>query len=150
MNDFDIGAEPSYGGIASALKQKLQGEQLESRRRLLGAVGARGLRTSGAGMLPTLEAERNYGQQLAGTYAGLGSQRLQNVFQEQESEKDRLLQLKLQSMKQVQEADMARQQKRAGIQSMLWSIPMNIFTSGASSYLQGEFPQEQTMNIKYQ
>ena len=146
MEDNWLSSQPSYEGITSALRKKLEEDEIDRQRQIQQTIGIRGIRSSGIGMYPTQEAGRIRGNEEAGIYSAVGGQQLGNIFTSQQNDKDRALQIQLQNMKAQAAQQAAQGARRSTWLSTLWGIPASLITSGGSNILKGLINKWQTPN----
>lgn len=73
------GVEPTFDELRNAAMRKLRAQQAPQAERISSTVRAAGLRTSGVGLLPNLEAERNRASGEADLETGIYGKRLDQL-----------------------------------------------------------------------
>jgi hypothetical protein len=136
MADY-LSTDPSYQGITSALKKKLDEDAVARQRQIQQSIGVRGIRTSGIGLYPSQEAGQERASQDASIYSAVGGQQLGNMFTADQNEKDRQLREKLQIMQNNADSDAAAKARKSAWSAALWGIPIGLATGGASEALKG-------------
>lgn len=115
----DLGREPTFSGVADALKRRLRVGRLGQQSRIGQLVKSAGLRTSGVGQIPLIEAERTRQSQEAGIEGQLGSQRLGQLGSLEQIKLQGTIQERLGRLRGDRAGDIARTRARESLRNAL-------------------------------